>query len=38
MRDYTSTFNPEGDNGETEDGNYARADLEDVMGQGEIGE
>ena len=38
MRDYTSTFNPEGDNGETEDGNYARTDLEDVMEQGEIGE
>ena len=35
MDAFAATFNPDSDNGETEDG-YARADLEDVMEQCEI--
>ena len=38
MNAFVATFNLEGDNGETEDGQYTHADLEDVMEQGEIGE
>ena len=38
MNAFAETFNPDGDNGETEDGWYARTDLEDVFEQGEIGE
>ena len=38
MNAFAVTLNPEDDNGETEGDQYARADLEDVMEQGEIGE
>lgn len=38
MDEFEREFNSDADNGETEDGSYARADLEDVMEQGELGE